>query len=119
MKTLEQLDREIQEMWDAVNDIPESDPGRDKAIQEAHAIDIKMRLRHDWDAAFWRKVSDGKIPVGNLTFTAKPLEDDWDWIEFEIHQIGSSDAGDDVVFISHPIGDPTACYLSTLALKIK
>ncbi len=42
MKSREQIEREIKEMWDALTGILASDPGRDKAIQEGIVVEGRM-----------------------------------------------------------------------------
>lgn len=39
----ENLERQISEMWDAVNQIPANDPDRDYAINQAQECENKMR----------------------------------------------------------------------------
>lgn len=120
MKAIEQINRECAEMWDALNEIPFDDPDRDAAIEQAHAIEAAARREYeDWQT-FWRKSNNGTIRVDQLIFTAKPLEEGEDWMEFGINQIGVKYSDDDVFYVTHPIGagEPIACFLSTMSLKV-
>lgn len=50
MKSLQQLELEIKEMWDAIYDIPNDDPGKQAAWDEAEKIETRMR--REWQEKY-------------------------------------------------------------------
>jgi hypothetical protein len=82
MKNREQIERELKEMWDAIQQIRFDDPGRDKAIDEANETEGKM-----WQEYYNQSTVDNR-KVESATLVASFTIDRWIPIGESLPKIG-------------------------------